>query len=162
MATGSRSLSSRRSSRLRPEFFLALALVALIAGCGGGSTHPPAAARIETVCTQAGKQLQKIDRHDLRAAGPKLEGELIEHAAAESLKLDASTSRKLHDLPPDRQRSTALSNIARSETELRAILHIVRSSPGIAYGDLPSGTVLRFLRSNRGCGIAGLHRLIIK
>lgn len=155
-------MSSRRSSRLRPEFLLALTLVTLIAGCGGDSTHPPAAARVQTVCTQAGKELQKVDRRNLHAAGPKLEGALIEHAAAESLKVDASTSTRLRDLPQDQQRSTALSNIARSETELRAILRTVRSSPGIAYGDLPSGTVLRFLRSNRGCGIAGLSRLVIR
>jgi hypothetical protein len=155
-------LSSRRFSRLRPELLLALTLVTLIAGCGGGSTHPSTAARVQTVCTQAGKELQKIDRNDLRAAGPKLEGALIEHAAAESLKVDASTSRALRDLPPDQQRSTALSNIARSETELRAILHTVRSSRGIAFRDLPSGTVLRFFRSNRGCGIAGLRRLVIR
>ncbi len=87
---------------------------------------------------------------------------LIKHAAAESLKVDASTSLRLRDLPPDQQRSVALSNITRSETELRAILHTVRASPGIAFGDLPSGTVLRFLRSNVGCGTASLRRLIIR
>jgi hypothetical protein len=115
--------------------------------------HPPAASRVRTVCTEAAQELQTIDRHNLHAAGPSLEGALIEHAAAESLKIDASTSRRLHDLPPEQQRSAALSNIARNDSELRAILHTVRSSPGIAFGDLPSGTVLRFLRSNGGCGI---------
>ena len=87
---------------------------------------------------------------------------LIEHAGADSLKVDASTSRRLRALPPDQQRSTALATITRSETELRDILHTVRSSPGIAFGDLPSGTLLRFLRSNGGCGIARPGRLIIR
>jgi hypothetical protein len=82
---------------------------------------------------------------------------LIEHAGAESLKVDASTSGRLRALPPDQQRSTALSNITRSETELRDVLHTVRSSPGIAFGDLPSGTLLRFLRSNSGCGVVRLR-----
>jgi hypothetical protein len=35
-------------------------------------------------------------------------------------------------------------------------------SPGIAFGDLPGGTVLRFLKSNVGCGITALRRLIIR
>jgi hypothetical protein len=119
--------------------------------------HPTAASRVKTVCTEAARELLTIDRHNLHAAGPRLEGVLIEHAAAESLKIDASTSRRLRDLPPDQQRSIALSDIARSETELLAILQTVRRSPGIAYGDLPSGTVVRFLRSNGGCGIVRLR-----
>jgi hypothetical protein len=99
----------------------------------------------------------------LSAAGPSLEGVLIEHAVSKSLRVDSSTSRRLRDLPPDQpSRSTALSNIARSETQLRAILRTVGSSPGIALGDLPSGTLLTFLRSNDGCGIARLRRLIIR
>lgn len=85
----------------------------------------------------------------------------IERAAAESLKVDASTSRKLRDLTPDHQRAAALANIAGSEAELRAILHTVRTSPGVTFGDLPSGTLLRILKSNDGCGIA-VRRLIIK
>jgi hypothetical protein len=129
----------------------------MITGCGGGSMRPVATSRVTTVCTEATQELLTIDRHNLRGAGPRLEGVLIEHAAAESLKVDASTSRRLHDLPPDQQRSAALSNIARSETELRAVLHTVRSSPGIALGDLPSGTLLRFLRSNGGCGTVRLR-----
>jgi hypothetical protein len=119
--------------------------------------RPLATSRVKTVCTEADQELLTIDRHNLRAAGPSLAGVLIEHAAEESVKVDASTSRRLRDLPPDEQRSAALSNIARSETELRAILQTVRSSPGITYGDLPSGTVLRFLRSNSGCGIVRLR-----
>jgi hypothetical protein len=123
---------------------------------------PPPASRVTTVCAEAAYELQTIDRHNLHAAGPRLEGVLIEHAGAESLKVDASTSRRLRDLPPDQQRSAALSHITRSETELRAILHTVRSSPGIAFGDLPSGTLLRFLRSNVGCDTASRRRLIIR
>jgi hypothetical protein len=119
--------------------------------------RPPATSRVKTVCTETAQELLTIDRHNLHAAGPRLEGVLIEHAAGESLKVDASTSRRLHNLPPDQQRSATLSNIAHSETELRAVLHTVRSSPGIAFGDLPRGTVLRFLRSNSGCAIAGLR-----
>jgi hypothetical protein len=115
------------------------------------------------VCTQAGQELQTIDRHALGAAGPRLEGAVIEHAAMESLLVDASTSRRLRDLRADQPgRSAALSNIASSETELRVILRTVRGSPGIALGDLPSGTLLRFLRSNDGCGIARPGRLIIR
>jgi hypothetical protein len=115
------------------------------------------------VCTQAGKELATIERHNLSAAGPRLEGVLIEHAVLESLRVDNSVSRRLRDLPPDQPgRSAAHSNIARSETELRAILHTVRSSPGIALGDLPRGTLLRFLRSNDGCDIARPRRVIIR
>jgi hypothetical protein len=151
-----------RSNHLRPEFLLPLTLIALITGCGGGSTSAPPASRVRVVCTEAAEELQTIDRHSLRAAGPRLEGALIEHAATESLKVDASTSLRLRDLPASRQRSAALSNITRSESQLRAVLQTAKDSPGIAFGDLPGGTVLRFLKSNVGCGITALRRLIIR
>jgi hypothetical protein len=123
--------------------------------------HPPATSRVKAACTAASQELLTIDRHNLHAAGPRLEGVLIEHAVAESLKVDASTSRRLRDLPPDQQRSVALSNIARSEIRLRAVLRTIESSPGIAFGALPSGTVVRFLRSNSGCGIVRLRTPIV-
>jgi hypothetical protein len=124
------------------------------AGCAKQSLQAPvkptAASRLNAICEQADHELATIDRHKIQPY-PQVFGRFIEEAAEESQKVDQTTVTDVRRLPVSPRKGLALTDLARTQAELRAIVRALQRH-GPSFRDLPHGVLLRFLEANSGCG----------
>ena len=156
----------RDDARMKRGIVVALAVACVcLSGCGGGTRHksfpvepeylapPSEAQRLAQACDEAGRELLKIDQHEV----PSLpRGKLVEKDAEESQRLDWETAEEIRLLfPHSALTQRALADLARSQAEIRAIVRKLRRP-----GTMPAGLAMQFVRANGGCGRVQIRKPI--
>lgn len=139
-------------------------LVSLVAatGCGGKAHTTPTArsatTQLEAVCKKGFSELLAIDQHlGSNAARRSVVGRHLVESAEAGERIDSATTAKVLTLPTTLKTKAVLAYLARSRSELHAIVRTVRRD-GSAHEsrDLPRSFVLSFVRANSGCGVVRL------
>lgn len=138
----------------------ALLFMASATGCGKSSpsrTPQPDAVptRLAFICKNAARELQSIDQHSL-GSDPYLINSVIGHAANKAEAVENSASASLRRLPNTPETAAALSALARSGAQLRAVVYTLRHQ-GAGHSGYWRGMLLRFLRASSGCGTVSLR-----
>jgi hypothetical protein len=136
------------------------------AGCGGKSRMTPtarsAAAQLEAVCKEGFSESLAIDQGlGKKAVRRSAVARRLAQSAEAGEKLDSAITAKVLTLPTTSKTRTMLTYLARSRSELQAIVRAVRRN-GSAHEsrDLQRSLVLSFLKANSGCGVVKLREPI--